>query len=116
MKFRVRLYSAALLFSTAPFVVISCTKDEPVSPPGGTAASGGDTAVSAPAWGYAARLPKDVESFFALYRLSELAEGFKNSNFVKKVMGNPELVRQFDLDQLTQMTSSPDFKEGMAFA
>lgn len=59
-------------------------------------------------YGLAARLPKDTESFGSFYRLSTLWDGFRKSNFVKKVLANEELVRELDLDDLlSQWENNP---------
>lgn len=125
MKFRTPLYFAALLLSTAPLLVVSCKKDETPTPSSGASSAGtkatasataGEAAVSASAYGFAARLPKDTESFVAVYRLGELWKGFKDSNFVKKVKSNEALARELNLQSLLSAAESGDAKEGLALA
>jgi len=89
---RIRLLSASLVLATLPFT--------------GAALSTSALAVTAEApsnqavYGLAARLPKDVDGFVSVYRLSELWDGFRKSNFVKKIMGNEMLVREMGLDDV----------------
>ena len=72
---------------------------------------------SAALYGLAARLPKDTEGFASLYRLSTLWEGFKNSNLVKQVLANEDLVREMDLDDLQrEYTTDGEFKQGVDIA
>ena len=105
MKFRARFCSAALLFSAASFTAISCKKEEPAPAGGSTSGAPGavkasDATASASSWGFVARLPKSTEGFAAFYRLSDVWNGFKNSNFVSRIMSNPVLARQMELDSL----------------
>ncbi len=106
MKILARHYSAALLISAVSFTAVSCKKDEPASSggaasttPAGAAASG-EAAVSSNSWGFAARLPKTTEGFVAFYRVSDLWNGVKDSNLVKKIMSNPVLAKEMELDSL----------------
>ena len=106
MKILARHYSAALLISAASFTAVSCKKDEPAASGGATsttpagAAAPSEAAVSSNSWGFAARLPKTTEGFAAFYRLSDLWNGVKSSNLVKKIMSNPVLAKEMDLDSL----------------
>lgn len=105
------LTASALLAAAVPVLQLSTTQ----------AYAAGTIVAQATAvdsvYGLAARLPKDTEAFASVYRLSTLWEGFKSSNFLKKVMANEELVRELKIDEaIQQWNSNPDLQQygGMA--
>ncbi len=102
---RIRILSVSLSLAAAPFM--GAAFSTPVRAADIVAqASAGESV-----YGLAARLPKDTEAFASLYRLSDLADGFLKSNFVKKVMANETLVREMDLDDIkTALENDPQVK------
>lgn len=106
---RIRFVSASLALAAFP-----CSALLPVS----AAQAGPLIAVSTEApstqsvYGLLSRLPKDTEGFASMYRLSELWDGFRKSNFVKKVLSNEELVRELDLDKaMREWENNPQLQE-----
>ncbi len=104
---RLRLLSASLALATAPFMGAALST---------SAYASGAITVSATSsesvYGLAARLPKDNEGFLSFYRLRDLWDGFKGSNFVKKILANESLVRAMDLDDLMRdWERDPEFKK-----
>jgi hypothetical protein len=108
MKHRVRLYSAALLVSAAPFLSVSCSKQEDsTAAAGGTGTAKSGTVIAgsvatapASAWGFTAHLPKTTEGFVSLYRLGDLVTSFKSSGFVKKVLSIPEVAKEINMEKI----------------
>ncbi len=98
MKNRLRFYSSALLLATVPLVPIT-TLAAPAKGKAGAAAAP-SAPVTAAGWGFTAKLPKSTEGFASFYRIGEMIDGFKNSGFLKKLLGNPVLVKELKLDDL----------------
>ena len=92
---RFRLLSASAALAAAPFVIPALSTQSYAAGPIVAEAAATDST-----YGLAARLPKDTEGFVSFYRLSELWNGFRKSNFVKKVLANEQLVQEMKLDEL----------------
>ena len=92
---RFRLLSASAALAAAPFAVPALITQAYAAGP-----IVAEAAVPDSVYGLAARLPKDTEGFVSFYRLSELWNGFRKSNFVKKVLANEQLVKEMKLDDL----------------
>jgi hypothetical protein len=122
MKPRLLHYTSALLISATPLFTTSCGKDES-SASGGASKSGASASaspaasgeVSAPAWGFAARLPKTTEGFVAFYRSADMVEGFLGSNWFKKLTSLPPVAAQWE-GVKANFESDPQAKEALALA
>ena len=117
MKSHARHLTAALLSSALPFAALSCKKEDAASSAAqasssssAAASSGSSVEVSASAWGFAARLPRSTEGFVALYRASDLVEGFLGSNWMKKLSSHPAVGQQIQA-MLASFESDPQAKE-----
>ncbi len=101
----IRILSVSLALAAAPFMTAA------LSTPVRAADIVAQTSSTESVYGLAAKLPKDTEAFASLYRLSDLLDGFLKSNFVKKILANEKLVREFDLDDLqSALENDPQVK------
>ena len=91
---RICILSASLAMVAAPFMGAA------ISTPVRAADIVAQATAGEGVYGLAAKLPKDTEAFASLYHLGDLVEGFLKSNFLKKIMANEKLVREFDLDDI----------------
>ncbi len=93
---RLRFLPVSLALATLPFTgLIPVTQAHAAGPV--TVAA---TTASESVYGFASRLPKDTEGFVGLYHLKDLWTGFKKSNFLKKILSNPEIVRELKITEL----------------
>lgn len=96
---RLRLLSASLALAACPFMGAALSTPAWAAGPVIVAPS---SSTASSTYGLAARLPKDTEGFLSFYHLSDLWDGFKNSNFLKKVMANEKVVKGLELDQIVR--------------
>jgi hypothetical protein len=94
---RTRLLSASMVLAAVPFTGSSFISSASAA---NTIAVTAEAPSSQAVYGLAARLPKDTDAFISFYRLSDLWDGFRKSNFLKKVMANEMLVREMEIDKL----------------
>jgi hypothetical protein len=87
------------------------TADSPRSAPAVTIAAVADAAKLREVYGFAARLPKDVESFSASYRLHDLWSGLANSKWATTLMSLPPVKEERDIQRMIAQWNSPEAEQ-----
>lgn len=105
MKSYTRHLTAALLLTATPFGVVSCKKEAVAKAPAASSPEQSQSADAAPAeasvagtpaWGFAARLPKNTEGFMAFYNTATLVEGLLKSKWFTKLKANKNFGEQIE--------------------